>query len=217
MGCLRLTYEEDESPLRVSREPESDTVIWQVWVAETPAKKVKEVEDQSNGGVNPVNLGLSNSGELLLYNLRKIYSDYQSNGSADRERYELSDAVNILTKFSGAVDRGGMGSSSSGLRTISGVDVRITVLQYQDNNGGYLSGGPNQFTGLKPNFKDPIVFSNRIVFSMQIDPSITFSITSPRNQGAINAAQSHLNNIARFIYGRTTPGFNLSTPNPYGN
>ncbi|MEO1100190.1 MAG: hypothetical protein AAFX57_20950, partial [Bacteroidota bacterium] len=102
-------------------------------------------EDQTSGGINAVDLGKTNSGELLLYNLRKIYSDYQSNGSADRERYELSDAVNILTKFSGASDRGGMGSQSSGTRTIAGVDVRITVIQFQDNDGNYLTSGENRF------------------------------------------------------------------------
>ncbi|MEM6738459.1 MAG: hypothetical protein AAF620_20570, partial [Bacteroidota bacterium] len=59
MGCLRLTYEEDESPLRVSREPESDTENWQVWVNETPAKKVKEVGDQPSGGVDQTQNGWS--------------------------------------------------------------------------------------------------------------------------------------------------------------
>ena len=50
MGCLRLTYEENESPLRVSRDEKEDAVNWQVWVNENPEKKVKGLEAQSNGG-----------------------------------------------------------------------------------------------------------------------------------------------------------------------
>ena len=50
MGCLRLTYEEDESPLRVSREEENVSVEWQVWVNAKPAKKVKEAVDTQSGG-----------------------------------------------------------------------------------------------------------------------------------------------------------------------
>ena len=50
MGCLRISYSAEESPLRVSREEENVPENWQVWVAESPAKKVKEAVDQSSGG-----------------------------------------------------------------------------------------------------------------------------------------------------------------------
>ena len=168
-------------------------------------------------GLIPVNLSLNNAGERLLYNLREIYSDYQGNGSVDRQRYELSDAVDLSTHLSGIFDRAGTGSQTSGEKMIAGMKVRITIVQYQDNNGIYLVGGENQFTGLRPDFQDPLVYSNRIVFSVKIDPSITFSITTPHNQQAVNTAQNHLENMARFIYSRPTPGFKLSTSSPYGN
>ena len=50
MGCLRLTYGENESPLRVSRDEEITTLNWQVWVGEKGVKKVKGCGDQTSGG-----------------------------------------------------------------------------------------------------------------------------------------------------------------------
>ncbi|NQZ76090.1 MAG: hypothetical protein HRT61_08265 [Ekhidna sp.] len=52
MGCLRLTYGENESPLRVSRDEEITTLNWQVWVGEKGVKKVKGCGDQTSGEGN---------------------------------------------------------------------------------------------------------------------------------------------------------------------
>ena len=50
MGCLRLTYEENESPLRVSRDEETVTPNWQVWTREKGENFGVSVVDQTNGG-----------------------------------------------------------------------------------------------------------------------------------------------------------------------
>ena len=100
MGCLRLTYEEDESPLRVSREEENVSVEWQVWVNVKPAKKVKEAVDQSSGGdpnvfyvYSPDQVGriiaAGNDGEALiiaLYGVKNPFVDGNGNSSNYAER-----------------------------------------------------------------------------------------------------------------------------------
>ena len=50
MGCLRLTYEENESPLRVSRDEETVTPNWQVWTREKGENFGVSVVDQQSGG-----------------------------------------------------------------------------------------------------------------------------------------------------------------------
>ena len=51
MGCLRISYSENESPLRVSRDEENVSENWQVWVGEKGEKKVKGLEDQASTGM----------------------------------------------------------------------------------------------------------------------------------------------------------------------
>ena len=63
MGCLKLTYEENESPLRVSRDEKTYAVNWEVWVAEDTPNQHKEVEDQTTGG-------LTKSGISFIYRNR---------------------------------------------------------------------------------------------------------------------------------------------------
>lgn len=157
----------------------------------------------------PADFKKNNFGEMLLYNLREVYSDYRSDGSSDRGRYELRDIFKINSL------RKDIGSADHATFEIAGSKVSIIVVIKEDINGKYLTSGENQFSGLKPKFSH-IKYSNRFVFSMKID-GITFSITTPVNQDAVNAAQAHLNNMARFIYNLPTPGFNLSLSNPYGN
>ncbi|ELR68197.1 hypothetical protein C900_00672 [Fulvivirga imtechensis AK7] len=157
----------------------------------------------------PADFKKNNFGEMLLYNLREVYSDYKSDGSANRKRYELRDVFKINSL------RKDIGSADHATFKIAGSDVSIIVVLKEDINGNYLTSGENQFTGTKPDFSH-IKYPNRYVFSMKVE-GITFSITTPINQGAVNAAQTHLNNMARFIYSMPTPGFNLSLANPYGN
>ncbi|MEM6846428.1 MAG: hypothetical protein AAF632_29755, partial [Bacteroidota bacterium] len=75
---LRLTYEEDESPLRVSREEENVSVEWQVWVNVKPAKKVKEAVDQENGGFRQV------TGMVLLNGNNQAAFTYNVNDGSGR-------------------------------------------------------------------------------------------------------------------------------------
>jgi len=50
MGCLKLTYRNETSPLRVSRELENDVVNWQVWMSKNTFKQHKGVIVAQNGG-----------------------------------------------------------------------------------------------------------------------------------------------------------------------
>jgi len=51
MGCLRLTYQENENHLQVSRALENDVKNWQVWTAEKGLKEKKGVRVDQNGGL----------------------------------------------------------------------------------------------------------------------------------------------------------------------
>jgi len=56
MGCLKLTYQENENHLQVSRELESDVKNWQVWTDENSSKQLKGVRAVQNGGGSKVDI-----------------------------------------------------------------------------------------------------------------------------------------------------------------
>ena len=96
MGCLKLTYRNETSPLRVSRELENDVVNWQVWMSKNTFKQHKGVIVAQNGG-SPFGTG------------QDLISTGPFTGSmADRSTY--FEGVRVYTTEVGAIGRGAAGT-----------------------------------------------------------------------------------------------------------
>lgn len=115
MGCLKLTYRNEISALRVSRENEITTPNWQVWVGGKGAKETKEVEVNQSGGSNQnMNSETSNAfifgtgfagvrkaGQMSVQEINRQAAVNKSLNSANGSSIKVPKGVKFIGKFAG--------------------------------------------------------------------------------------------------------------------
>ncbi len=136
MGCLRLTYRNETSPLRVSRDEEIDTPNWEVWISENTPNQHKECEDQQSGGSTFDNIqpGIDRAGDLGGFLVSIVETPFVIRSGelgmvGDMKNIPYSQAKRVLNQYTKGAVRG--------LRTVSrtagvaGLVVGAGVSTYQ--------------------------------------------------------------------------------------